>query len=226
MQASHLDLTPFGFTPTESLLYEVLLTGGPGTGYAIARTAGLARANAYAALEGLVSKGAARSEAGRPKRYRPEPPTAVLAQIMDRYGASLEALSATLSEISVPASPTLVEVSTARGALQLISHEAARSQASLDLIVPPDAYPVLTPSLRRAAAAGVTLNLMSVGEVELAFADVRIVETEGRWPGQAVIMVVDEKSALLASRQGDVVEGHWGTASTLVAAAALVLQGL
>ena len=36
---SRLDLTPFGFTPTESLIYEVLLTGGPGTGYTIARAA-------------------------------------------------------------------------------------------------------------------------------------------------------------------------------------------
>src|SRR5258705_7790665 len=48
------------------------LTSGPGTGYAIARSAGLARANAYSALEGLVAKGAARVEGGRPKRYRPE----------------------------------------------------------------------------------------------------------------------------------------------------------
>jgi Predicted transcriptional regulators len=40
---ARLDLTPFGFTPTESLIYEVLLTGGPGTGYSIARSAGLAR---------------------------------------------------------------------------------------------------------------------------------------------------------------------------------------
>ena len=71
---SRLDLTRFGFTPTESLVYEVLLTSGPGTGYAIARAAGLARANAYSALEGLVAKGAARVEGGRPRRYRPEAP--------------------------------------------------------------------------------------------------------------------------------------------------------
>ena len=67
-----LNLIPFGFTPTESLVYQVLLTTGPGTGYAIARAAGLARANAYSALEGLVAKGAARAEGTRPKRYRPE----------------------------------------------------------------------------------------------------------------------------------------------------------
>src|SRR4051812_33750072 len=68
--AAAIDLTPFGFTPTESLIYEVLLRGGPGTGYTVARAAGLARANVYAALEGLVGKGAARVGEGRPKQFR------------------------------------------------------------------------------------------------------------------------------------------------------------
>lgn len=226
MQASRVDLTPFGFTPTESLVYEVLLTGGPGTGYAIARTAGLARANAYAALEGLVAKGAARAEDGRPKRYRPEPPTAVLARIMDRYGASLDTLGHTLAEISVPATPTLVEVRTARGLLQLVSHEVARAREQVHLLAPADAYPVLTPSLRRAAAAGVTLELRSIGPASLPFAEVAEVAVAERWPGEPVILAVDGRSALLASRAGDTVEGHWGTAPTLVAAAALVLEGL
>ena len=67
------DLTRFGFTPTEGLVYQVLLTGGPGTGYAIARPPGLARANAYSALEGLVAKGAARVDGGRPNPICWEP---------------------------------------------------------------------------------------------------------------------------------------------------------
>ena len=79
-----IDLTHFGFTPTESLVYQTLLSGGPGTGYAIARGAGLARANAYSALEGLVSKGAARVDGGRPRRYRPEAPAALIARISNR----------------------------------------------------------------------------------------------------------------------------------------------
>jgi len=226
MHAPQLDLTPFGFTPTESLVYEVLLTGGPGTGYAIARTAGLARANAYAALEGLVGKGAARAEDGRPKRFRPEPPTALLARIMDGHGAALDTLSATLEQVSVPASPTLVAVTNARGALQLISHEAARAKESIHLLAPADAYPVLTPALRRAAGAGVALDLLSVGPVSLPFAEVRLVEAGGDWPGQPVLMAVDGRSALLASRDGDQVEGHWGTAPTLVAAALLAMRAV
>src|SRR4030095_4654982 len=88
--AHTLDLTPFGFTPTESLVYEVLVSHGPGTGYAIARSAGLARANAYAALEGLVGKGAARADEGRPRRYRPEPAPVLLGRIVDRQSQAIE----------------------------------------------------------------------------------------------------------------------------------------
>src|SRR5688500_18996593 len=95
-----INLTPFGFTPTESLVYEALRTGGPGTGYAIARSAGLARANAYSALEGLVSKGAARVEVGRPRRYRPEPPVALIARISTDHGQALDRLGRELEAIS------------------------------------------------------------------------------------------------------------------------------
>ena len=86
-----LDLTPFDFTPTESHVYEVLITKGPGTGYAIARAAGLARANAYSALEGLVAKGAARAEPGRPRRYRPEAPQVLLGRVVDRQSLAMVA---------------------------------------------------------------------------------------------------------------------------------------
>ncbi len=100
-----LDLTPFGFTPTESAVYQVLLADGPGTGYAIARSAGLARANAYSALEGLVAKGAARVETGRPRRYRPEPPAALIARISTDHGHALDRLSKELESIVRPRHP-------------------------------------------------------------------------------------------------------------------------
>lgn len=221
-----LDLTTFGFTPTESLIYEVLLRGGPGTGYAVARAAGLARANAYGALEGLVQKGVARVEEGRPKRYRPEPPAALLARILDRQGQALDEVSRSLEEISVPETLTLVELTSARGALQIASREAARATSRILLHAPPDAYPPLTPSLRKAGGSGVTLSLSATAPVELPFAEVSVAEVTAEWPGQPFLMVVDGKSALLASREGDRVLGHWGTAPTLVAAATLSIGRL
>jgi hypothetical protein len=39
-----------------------------------------------------------------------------------------------------------------------------------------------------------------------------------------VILVVDERSAILASRNGNEVRGHWSTAPTFVAGARLALE--
>lgn len=221
-----LDLTTFGFTPTESLVYEVLLRGGPGTGYAIARAAGLARANAYGALEGLVQKGAARSEEGRPKRYRPEPPEVLLARILERQGQALDEVSRVLAEFSVPASQSLVELSSPRGALSVAAREAARAASLIVIHAPPDAFPPLVPALRKAAGAGVSLSLSSTGPVDLPFAAVETVAPGAGWPGEPFLMVVDDRGALLAAREGERVTGHWGNAPTLVAAATLAIRGL
>jgi sugar-specific transcriptional regulator TrmB len=150
---ARINLTHFGFTPTESLVYEVLLTNGPGTGYALAKAAGLARANAYSALEGLVAKGAARVDGGRPKRYRPEPPTGLIARITNDHGLALDRLSSDLESLTVPGTPTVVEIDSARAVLQLITHDVARAAESVALLAPPDAFPLLAPALRRPLAA-------------------------------------------------------------------------
>jgi sugar-specific transcriptional regulator TrmB len=219
------DLTSFGFTPTEGLVYQVLLTGGPGTGYAIARAAGLARANAYSALEGLVAKGAARVEGGRPKRYRPEPPAALIARISNDHGQALERLSRELEAISVPDTETLVELVSSRALLQVMTHDVARASRSVALLAPPDAYPLVAPALRRPYAAGVPLQLSAPGPVELGFARVEEIPPEAHpWPGMPVILVVDDRSAILATRNGAEVRGHWSTAPAFVAGARLALE--
>lgn len=186
-----IDLTRFGFTPTESLVYEVLLTGGPGTGYAIARSAGLARANAYSALEGLVSKGAARVEGGRPRRYRPEPPAALLARISTDQGQALERLGRELDAVTVPGTQTLVEIESGRAVLQLITHDVARATISVSVLAPADAFPLLAPTLRRPLAAGLPLTLCSTAPVDLGFAPVEVVPDGLGWPGMPILAVVD-----------------------------------
>jgi sugar-specific transcriptional regulator TrmB len=221
---ARLDLTHFGFTPTESLVYEVLLTSGPGTGYAIARSAGLARANAYSALEGLVTKGAARVDGGRPKRYRPETPAALIARISTDHGQALERLSTDLDAVSVPATPTLVEIESGRAILQLVTHDVARASVSVALLAPPDAFPLLAPALRRPYAAGIPLILCATAPVDLGFAVVEVVSMTRPWPGMPIISVVDDRSAILAARQGSDVRGHWSTAPAFVAGARLALE--
>jgi sugar-specific transcriptional regulator TrmB len=219
-----IDLTRFGFTPTETLMYEVLLTNGPGTGYALARAAGLARANAYSALEGLVAKGAARVEGGRPRHYRPEPPTTLIARISNEHGLALERLSADLETIAVPATPTVVEIETGRAVLQLITHDVARATQSVALAAPPDAFPLLAPALRRPVSSGLPVELYSTSAVDLGFHPVEVIPDGHSWPGMPIISVVDDRSAILGSRTGSEVRGHWSTAPALVAAARLTLE--
>jgi sugar-specific transcriptional regulator TrmB len=223
---SSLDLTPFGFTPTESKVYQVLLTGGPGTGYAVARSAGLARANAYSALEGLVSKGAARGEDGQPKVYRAEPPAGVLARITAAQGDALDRLATALEGFGAPASPSIVELSSVRGLLQLLTHEIGRAKASVELLAPADAYPLLAPALRRAASAGLTLSLYAPVKVELPFVQVEAIGEVRDWPGAPLLAIMDGAGAVIAGRQDNTVRGHWGSAPTFVAAARLTLDRL
>src|SRR3989442_5077989 len=97
-----IDLTPFRFTPTESVVYSALLRLGPSTGYGIGRATRLARANAYAALEGLVTRGAAQRTSGRPVQYRPTDPQAPVARLAAQQGEALHPFKPPLSDASHP----------------------------------------------------------------------------------------------------------------------------
>ena len=223
--ADRLDLTAFGFTPTEGLIYEVLLTEGPGTGYTVARSAGLARANVYAALEGLVQKGAARMEEGRPRRFRPEPPSTLLARLADRQGDAMDRLGSQLAALTVPDTPTLVELSSARGAVQLMGHEIARAETRVALLAPPDGCLALLPHLRRAAASDVELLVISTGPTALGSIEVEVI-SRPEWPGEPVLLVVDNRGALIGARDGDRFNGHYGSGDAFVAAARHTLSAL
>ena len=71
----------------------------------MARAAGIARANTYAALEGLVRRGAARRAPGRPARYRTTDPADLLVQLAADQGERLERLSRSLTDVRSPIEP-------------------------------------------------------------------------------------------------------------------------
>jgi sugar-specific transcriptional regulator TrmB len=204
----------------------VLLADGPGTGYAVARSAGLARANAYSALEGLVAKGAARLDDGLPKRFRPEPPQAVLARISSAQGQAIEVLSRALDSFGAPASPTVVEINSPKAALQLLTHDIGRAQSSVALIAPAEAYPLLGPVLRRAVSAELTVSLFAQVQVHLAFARVDAIPGGFDWPGLPLVAIVDDRSGVIAAREGAEVHGHWSMMPPFVAAARLAFNTL
>ncbi|MEO6066622.1 MAG: helix-turn-helix domain-containing protein [Gemmatimonadota bacterium] len=223
--ADALDLTPFGFTPTETRMYSTLVTFGPGTGYALAQAAGLARANAYSALEGLVTKGAARVDGVRPKRYRPETGSALMARLGDRQAAALDQLEAALGSIGAPEGPALVELGTARACWQALGRDIARATGRVWLCAPADGYAALGPVLRRAAGAVADTILLATAPVALDFATVNEIRPEA-WPGDPVLAVVDDRLAVLGRRDGERFEAHWSSSPAFVAGAALAFERL
>jgi hypothetical protein len=60
--------------------------------------------------------------------------------------------------------------------------------------------------------------------VDLGFVQVQVVSDGHGWPGMPIIAVVDERSAILASRTGGDVRGHWSTAPAFVAGARLAFE--
>jgi sugar-specific transcriptional regulator TrmB len=222
--AETIDLTPFGFTPTESKMYTTLVSFGPGTGYALAQAAGLARANAYSALEGLVSKGAARVDGGRPKRYRPETGAALLARVGDRQTSALDQLSAALSAIGAPEGPSIVELESPRACWQTLSRDIARANTRVWLCAPPEAYAALSPVLRRAVGAVADTILVATGPVGVELGTITILADGHGWPGDPVLAVLDDRAAVLAHRVGNTFLGHWSTAPAFIAGTGLAFE--
>src|SRR5260370_42218948 len=150
-----LDLTPCGFTPTESLVYSVLLRLGPSTGYAVARAGRLARANAYSALEGLVTRGAASRtpSPARPVRYRPTDPQALLAQLATLQGEALDRLGRELRGLSRPGDPVTREIAGHRAVGDLVLQLVARAERRVQRAMASELWRAPPPAGRAASEA-------------------------------------------------------------------------
>lgn len=206
-----VDLTPFGFTPTESSVYAALLDLGPSTGYGVASAARLARANTYAALEGLARRGAARRGGGRPARYRATDPDTLLIQLAAEAGERLERLSRSLQRLRHPADPVTRPLDGTRAVATVIQHLVARAERRIEGVLGSELWAPTLPAWRRAAGRA-DIRVRIAGDT---------IDTEGLAdPGapadHPTLLVVDDVHALVATREGEAHTGLW-SAHPLVA---------
>ncbi len=203
-----LDLTPFGFTPTESLVYATLLRLGPSTGYAVARGARLARANAYGALEGLVSRGAATRTPppARPARYRPTDPQSLLAHLATLQGEALDRLGRELRNLSRPGEPIIREVSGSRAVANLLMQLVARAERSVKGVMALELWRPTLPAWRRAAERA-KLEVRVRGGMP-ADAPAWLEPAVADAP-QATVLLIDETHLLITAGDGEAITGVW-----------------
>jgi sugar-specific transcriptional regulator TrmB len=222
-----LDLTPFGFTPTESLVYTVLLRLGPSTGYAVARAARLARANAYSALEGLVTRGAASRTPlpARPARYRPTDPHGLLAQLATAQGEALDRLGRELRDLSRPGEPITREVAGSRAVANLVMQLVARASTSVEGVVAGELWRPTLPAWRRAGERA-QLHVRMIGDLPADAPPWLTSAGEDAMNLRATILVIDESQLILTSGDGESIAGVWSSHPLIVKIARRALQTL
>lgn len=218
-----VDLTPFGFTPTESLVYATLLRLGPSTGYAVARGARLARANAYGALEGLVTRGAATRTPPpqRPARYRPTDPQALMAQLATLQGEALDRLGRELRGISRPGEPVTKEVSGGRAVTNLLMQLVARAERTVQGVLAAELWRPTLPAWRRAGERA-QMEVRVRGDVPTD-APAWLTPAPDDAP-DATVLLIDESQLLMTAGSGDVIAGLWTSHPLLVLLARRALQ--
>lgn len=212
---SHVvDLTPFGFTPTESIAYGMLLEAGPAGGYALAKRLNIARANAYQALNGLVTKGAATLDDGRPRRFKPVRPDALFAMMVGAEGQKLDALEQQIGCLGAHAGDNFVELTGARAVQDLVMRTAAREEAPVACAATGVVIAATAPGWRRRRMIDRPTHLWSIGDAGTAPVELDgSVEITG-WPKDmhdVVLLMTAGTVGIAARRQDEAVAGFWTT---------------
>jgi predicted DNA-binding transcriptional regulator len=227
---SALDLTPFGFTPTETASYSVLLDRGPSSGYAVAKALSIARANAYQALDGLVSKGAAVLAGESPRIYRATSPESVLAAVARQEARKLEDLESQVRERARSGAPSLLPFRGERELQELVLRTAARDPGPATFLARGSILSGSLPVWRKRAADGAPTALWALGEeperLPLPIAGTVDPDTAVTYFGaDAAVLATDGAAVLGRVVDGEMV-GYWSSDPLLIGAAKAALNTL
>jgi len=219
---SEIDLTPFGFTATESQAYAALLRLGPSTGYAVAHATRVARVNTYGALEGLVGRTAALRLPGRPARYRATDPAALIAQLAAQQGEALDRLSGSLRDAANPSEPETRTVTGARAVANLIMQVVARAERRVEGVLSAELLRPTLPAWRRAKERA-ALELRVAGD---APPEARPI-VRGTVPVDLpTVLLIDEVQAVAVTGSGETAAGMWSSHPAVAALAGAWIRGL
>ncbi len=225
-----IDLSPFGFTPTESLAYTALLINGPSSGYAAAGTMGVARANAYQALRGLVAKGGAEVTGIDPKVFRATRPADLLARIARDQATKLDTLEREMSAWDSAGASATTEFSSEREFYAVVLRVATRAPEPVACLAPASVHSLLLPIWRKRALDGSETHIWFVGRTPPQFpvtVNGAIDESSvRRYFGGAAVVLLTAESAAVALFQNEQPTGHLTSEPAVVGAVRAALATL
>jgi sugar-specific transcriptional regulator TrmB len=202
-------------------VYGALLRSGPATGYAVAQAVGLARANVYSALAGLVARKAAALIPGRPARYRAADAQTLVTQLAAGQAAALERLERSLRDAGGDPVEAVHDVTGARPVANVVLRLVARAERSVEGVITDEVFRATGPAWRRAAARA-TLAVRGSGAVE---------DPGGVLAGTVdvdagTLLVVDAAAAVVVTGAGERSRGLWSDHPLVVSLARRALAGL
>ncbi len=216
-----IDLTPFGFTVTESEAYAALLRLGPSTGYAVAHATRVARANTYGALEGLVGRTAALRLPGRPARYRATDPAALIVQLAAQQGEALDRLSRSLRDAAGPAEPETRSVTGGRAVANLIIQVVARAERRVEGVLSAELLRPTLPAWRRAKERA-ALELRVAGDAPAEASPILSGAVSADVP---IVLLIDDVQTLVVAGSGETAAGMWSSHPAVAALARAWIRG-
>lgn len=195
------ELEQVGLTSQEARVYVGLLQHPASTGYELAKSIGLQRANVYQALNALVDGGFAEQIDTDPARYSAVDPADALGRIKRETARRCDSLIGELTSLQTTRS--VEGFWSVRGRESVIDRAAslvADAQVSVAVSLWSEDLEWLGASLEAAARSGLRVVVNLFGETERPIGTVFSHEPPGRAVGGHVVTVsTDHNTALIAS---------------------------
>lgn len=208
-----IDLTPLGFTSTESRVYNSLLDLGPSSGYALARELGVARANTYHALASLRAKGAISVLNEHPLLVRAIRPDGLVTLIGAQYSERLTALEEQVRRRGqTGGGEMVVALSSERALLETATRMIVRELGALLTVAPARLFTLTGPAWRKRKADGHPAQCWSYGDGETTApipAQPLRGETVVERVGPGVVLMAADSSAVWATWDRSGTAGWW-----------------
>jgi HTH-type transcriptional regulator, sugar sensing transcriptional regulator len=194
-------LVALGFSSQEARVYVALLQQPYATGYELAKSTGLQRANVYHVLAGLVERSmVARASDDSPVRFVAHPPADVLGRIKRQTAQRADSLIEDLGALTAPEEQAAFTLRDRTAIIDRTVALVAEAQQRIAVCGWIDDLDWLALPLRAASQLGRRVVVNIFGDAPLDFGEVYRHEPAGRTVGGHLLTVaVDFSAALVAS---------------------------
>lgn len=223
-------LTTLGFSQYEARCYVGLLTGGPQTGYGVAKATGVPQPKVYEALRKLVARSAAEEVAGEPVRFLARAPERLLADLRSSFEGRLAVADEVSRDLAVPAGPPALEpvarLERREDVLGAARAVVAAGERRAYLSASAEEVEALAPAMADAVARGVDLVVLVFGVLHVELPGVRLfrhASTDGALyrahQARYLALVVDSRETVQAvAADGHAWHGVRTTSAPIIAA--------